>query len=302
MPLGVERPGSIDVVAVPAVAAVDDRVAGRQQRRERAIVSPTNAAGHHHPDVARRVERGDQLLERAAHRARPRPRIAATAAGLTSYTTHSCPARVKPAHHVGAHPAETDHPELHDASGCHVAATATFRIDEHRAIATCDETSAAAERRTQRSSPTIADLSEQDARSPVGAARGGPSGTCSPTSPATPTRSRGMLAGAQRGEVVAQYPSPEARTVDIDAGSDAGRGRARPTICATRPNGSSAGGTSSTRTAWQRHGSTLRRPAADVDGARHAGGGRWRCTTPTSGSGGRGSAGPTSSSASSWCR
>ena len=68
MPRSPERLGAVDVVAVPRVAAVDDRVAGLEQRRQRATVSPTNAAGTIIHTCRGGGQRGDEVLERLAPR------------------------------------------------------------------------------------------------------------------------------------------------------------------------------------------------------------------------------------------
>ncbi len=58
-----ERRGSVDVVAVPRIAAVDDRVAALEQRGELVDGLTDEGRRHHHPDVARRGEGADELLE-----------------------------------------------------------------------------------------------------------------------------------------------------------------------------------------------------------------------------------------------
>ena len=107
-----ERSGPVDVVAVPRVAAVDDRVAALEQRCQLVDRVADERSRHHHPDVPRRVERADELLERqgadhpvAGHRGDGVGGHVEADALVAGFD--------QPADHVGAHPAEADHAELH---------------------------------------------------------------------------------------------------------------------------------------------------------------------------------------------
>ena len=55
--------GPVDVELIPAVAAVDDRVVGLEERGERVDGVADECGGDHHPDAARGIERSDQLFE-----------------------------------------------------------------------------------------------------------------------------------------------------------------------------------------------------------------------------------------------
>ena len=83
MPFSLQRPGTVDVVAVPRVAAVDQGVAGREQRRERVDGAADVRRGNHQPDVSGRGERVDHLL-RSAGASCAVGSMACTAAGLRS--------------------------------------------------------------------------------------------------------------------------------------------------------------------------------------------------------------------------
>jgi MFS transporter, PAT family, beta-lactamase induction signal transducer AmpG len=58
-----ERGRTVDVVAVPRVAAVDDRVAGVEQRCERVDGRADEGGGHHDPDRPRGFHGGHQLAQ-----------------------------------------------------------------------------------------------------------------------------------------------------------------------------------------------------------------------------------------------
>ncbi len=93
-----------EVVDVVRVAAVDDRVAfGLEVRRELADDGVDDSRRDHEPDGARRVELLHELLERL--------RRATSTFG--SYVLTSWPAAAQALGHVRAHPAQSDHSELH---------------------------------------------------------------------------------------------------------------------------------------------------------------------------------------------
>ena len=107
-----ELPGAVDVVAVVGVAAVDDDVA-RIQVRDQVVQHLVDDAGrHHHPDGARLVHLAGEFLEvrgaagprghQLGHRVGVRIRRHALVA-LAHHATR----------HVGAHPSQSDHSELH---------------------------------------------------------------------------------------------------------------------------------------------------------------------------------------------
>ena len=90
------------------------------------IVSPSSSSGassrdgvgdergrHHDPDVARALERADELLQRVRRRATPSASSAAIGVAVHVVGDALVAGRHEPAHHVGAHPPESDHAELH---------------------------------------------------------------------------------------------------------------------------------------------------------------------------------------------
>ncbi len=83
MPLRSKRSARVDVVAVVAVAAVDQDVALLQQLRQLVQRLVGERGRHHHPDRPRRGQLGDELLARVAPRA-PSFSSAATESGRTS--------------------------------------------------------------------------------------------------------------------------------------------------------------------------------------------------------------------------
>ena len=107
-----QRSGPVDVVAVPRVAAVDDRVAALEQWCQLVDRVTDEGSRHHHPHVPRRIERADELLERqgadhsvAGHRSDGLGCDVEAGALMAGFD--------QPENHVGAHPAEPDHAELH---------------------------------------------------------------------------------------------------------------------------------------------------------------------------------------------
>ena len=112
MPFSLQRPGTLDVVAVPRVAAVDQGVAGRQQRRERLDGVADIRRGNHQPDVSRGGESVDHLLRSARASCAfcldglDRGRIEIVGNTVVAGT-------LQPPNHVGAHAPETDHRDLH---------------------------------------------------------------------------------------------------------------------------------------------------------------------------------------------
>jgi hypothetical protein len=118
-----ERRSAIDVVAVPAVAAVDDRVAGREQGREALDGAPDERRWDHDPDVPRRLERGHDLLQRrraddgggARHTVGVGGHHGGHRLGVDIVGHAAMAPSLEASHHVGAHAAESDHRDLH---GC----------------------------------------------------------------------------------------------------------------------------------------------------------------------------------------
>jgi hypothetical protein len=109
---GFELLRPVDVVAVVAVAAVDQHVPLADHLSELAHRLVGDRGGHHHPDRPRRLQLLGQILKRGraggtfllqrGHRGRPDVVDHALVA-----VTHQAP------DHVGAHPPESNHSHLH---------------------------------------------------------------------------------------------------------------------------------------------------------------------------------------------
>ena len=110
--LFLQRPGTFDVVVVPRVAAIDQRVAGRQQRRECRDGVADVGSGHHQPDVSRRGESVDHLLR--STRSTCALALDGLHRGRIEIVGNTVVAgALQPPNHVGAHAPETNHRDLH---------------------------------------------------------------------------------------------------------------------------------------------------------------------------------------------
>src|SRR2546425_8408675 len=104
--------GAPDIVNVIGISAVNQDVALREFRRKLRNRAVHHGGGDHQPDRARRLEFLHEFVERAGG-----------GRAFTSHLFHRVRAAIEdnalvaaahqPAHHVGSHPAETDHSELH---------------------------------------------------------------------------------------------------------------------------------------------------------------------------------------------
>ena len=113
--LGRQFLGAPDVVDVIRIAAVDEDVAGLEQRQRcrRSSCPRPRPAPSARPRAASRAWPRNP---RATSLRSPCPATSScTAFGDMSKTTHWWPFFDQPAHHVGAHAAQSDHSELHDA-------------------------------------------------------------------------------------------------------------------------------------------------------------------------------------------
>ena len=103
--------GAANVVDVVGIAAVDKNVARLQQGQQSAMVLSTTAAG----TISQTARGCSSFLTKSASEAAP------AAFSLTNSSRFRravkddafMAALQQPAHHVGAHPSQTDHPELH---------------------------------------------------------------------------------------------------------------------------------------------------------------------------------------------
>ena len=104
----------VDGVVIVGIAAVDDDVAGLQQRGDR-LDDPSGDRGRQHqPDAARLGELADELLQRAGadravrHQRRNAGRVDVVDDAFVTVAHQA-------ANHVRAHPAQSHHSDLHGA-------------------------------------------------------------------------------------------------------------------------------------------------------------------------------------------
>src|SRR5882762_443681 len=123
--------GAANVVDVVGVAAVDDDVAGLKLRSQVVQRGVDDAGGHHEPDSARLREFLYEIVER---RRTYRTFRAELLHGIGAAVEDNALVTIflQAAHHVGAHPAETDHAELHSFApvpklGCRIVGRAEAR-------------------------------------------------------------------------------------------------------------------------------------------------------------------------------
>ena len=110
-----QRVRAAEIVAVIRIAAVDDDVAGIEQRDEQCERLVDDRSGHHQPHDARRGEPRDQVCQR---RRPDDARLQRIGDGARVHVVHDARmARAsKPAHHRRPHSSQSDHADLHQAS------------------------------------------------------------------------------------------------------------------------------------------------------------------------------------------
>jgi hypothetical protein len=111
-PLRRELLGAAEVVDVVRVPAVNEDVAALEVGHEVCDGPVDHRRGDHHPDGARLPQPAGQLLQRG-HADRLLARELRDGVGGRVEHHALVPRPDEPAHHVGAHPAETDHCQLH---------------------------------------------------------------------------------------------------------------------------------------------------------------------------------------------
>ena len=84
-----------------------------EQRDQRGDGGVDDSGRDHDPDGARRRRAWRRSPRARWRRSRPRTRAAATASGLRSKATQSCPSPHQTADEIGAHAAQADHSKLH---------------------------------------------------------------------------------------------------------------------------------------------------------------------------------------------
>ena len=114
---GADARARIDGVAVVGVAAVDDDVAGLKQGREPVHVFGNDPRWQHEPARARLLQEAGEMLDAVGT---PRSFLdqLLDAVGVDVVDDAFMAGAQKPAHHVGAHPAKADHPDLHGTFPC----------------------------------------------------------------------------------------------------------------------------------------------------------------------------------------
>ena len=105
-------PGAADVVGVVGIAAVDDDVVIGEQRREFCQRVIHDAGGNHNPGGPRRCELAHKIFQGKTADGSLAFHLADEGRALVEHHALMS-ALVEPPHHIGAHPAEADHPELH---------------------------------------------------------------------------------------------------------------------------------------------------------------------------------------------
>ncbi len=114
--LGRQFAPTADIVLPEGVAAVDQRVARREQAGELGQCRLGDLAGRqHHPDRARRLELGDHVGE-IGRDDRAIRRQGRAGLGIAVVDDAVMPGAHQPAHDVATHPAEADHSKLHRES------------------------------------------------------------------------------------------------------------------------------------------------------------------------------------------
>ena len=106
--------GAADVVHIVGVAAVDEDVAGLQIGQEFGDGCVHDCRRDHQPDCPRLVELLDEVLQRGgSHRLLLDQFFHRFRRPVEDHALVAC--LEQPPHHVGAHSAQADHSELHNA-------------------------------------------------------------------------------------------------------------------------------------------------------------------------------------------
>ena len=202
------------------------------------IVSPGSSSGreagdgrvderrrHHDPDVAGRRRARRRGPRATSAPATPSPASCVDGRRVDVVADALVPGALEPAHHVGAHPAEADHPELHagkpgtlDALPCDAVPTYVTAMDARE----LDRDVAGAQPRTRGCSPMLdecLDAARLDGAAPEPAARLDRRPRAHPPRPQRRQHHPGAR-GRRRGEVVDRYEGGiDGRDAEIEAGA-----------------------------------------------------------------------------------
>jgi hypothetical protein len=107
-----QGPGASQVIVVMRVAAIDDDVAGLQQRRQLFEQGIDCRRGHHQPDCARHLQRIDELPQGRSARCAHRDEAGDALGGLVMHHAIMIAAQ-QAGHHAGPHAPQSDHADLH---------------------------------------------------------------------------------------------------------------------------------------------------------------------------------------------
>jgi len=106
-----------NIVTIEGVAAIDDDVAGLEQRHQHRQFLIHHGRGHHQPDGAWASQAGGQVLQRGRpDGARMQECLDGLRVRVVDHTFVASPRQAP--HHVGAHAPQSNHPELHPEPPC----------------------------------------------------------------------------------------------------------------------------------------------------------------------------------------
>ena len=111
-PLVLELLGAVNIIDIIGVAPVDQDVILLEQRPEFGQHLVDHAGRDHHPDGARLLELVNEVLQGSGP-GRPIPLELVDRFGVGVENHALVPTLDQAADHVGSHPPQTDHPELH---------------------------------------------------------------------------------------------------------------------------------------------------------------------------------------------
>ncbi len=114
MPEAFQGGAAMDVVAVVRIAAVDDYVPGFEQRHDITKRTVDGRGGNHQPDCPRSSHLLHHVVKRRGHGGACLPQTV-NHQGLAAVDDALLAFQQQAPHHAGAHPAQSDHSDLHFA-------------------------------------------------------------------------------------------------------------------------------------------------------------------------------------------
>ena len=136
---GLQGRGPLDVVVIVRVAAVDQDVSRLEPAGKLLDHLFDDRRRHHQPHGTRRLQLADEFLQ-AAGTLRPLPDQGGGRLGMHVVNDAFLPVALQTPNHVGAHPTQTDHAELH---GCpiskHEDMNGNGQADQRQGPATINE-------------------------------------------------------------------------------------------------------------------------------------------------------------------